>query len=82
MQAFSKNGQLVGEAIGDKDALSICENIEVLTNGRAAISGSGPAIAVICQREENQKIMEHLKSRDLQFIHTRIHQHPELTLER
>ena len=82
LQAFSKNGQLVGEATGDKDALAICEDIEILTNGRAAISGSGPAIAVICPREENQKIIEHLKSRGLQFIHTRIYQYPELTWER
>ena len=76
------NGQAVAEAMGDEEALSICEDIELRFGCPAAISGSGPAIAIICEPEQTEPVKQHIKSEGLEFVHTRTHHGVELHWER
>ena len=82
INAFRMNGQAVAEALNDQEALQICEDIEILFGCPAAISGSGPAIAVICEAEQADLVKEHIKSKGLEFIHTRTHHGVDLHWER
>ena len=82
IDAFIMNGQAVAEALKDQEALHICEDIELRFGCPAAISGSGPAIAVLCEPEQTETVKQHLKSEGLEFIHTRTHHGVELHWER
>ncbi|MED5231873.1 MAG: hypothetical protein VYB30_05870 [Candidatus Thermoplasmatota archaeon] len=82
IEAFRMNGQAVAEALKDQEALQICEDIEIHSDCPAAISGSGPAIVVLCEPEEAESVKEYLKSKELEFIHTRTHHGVELHWER
>ena len=82
INAFRMNGQAVAEALNDQEALQFCEDIEILFGCPAAISGSGPAIAVLCEPEQAELVKEHIKSKGLEFIHTRTHHGVELHWER
>ena len=82
IDAFRMNGQAVAEAMVDEEALSICEDIELRFGCPAAISGSGPAIAIICEPEQTEPVKQHIKSEGLEFVHTRTHHGVELHWER
>jgi len=82
INAFRMNGQAVAEALNDQEALQICEDIEILFGCPAAISGSGPAIAVLCEAEQAELVKEHIKSKGLEFIHTSTHHGVDLHWER
>ena len=76
------NGQAVAEAMGDEEALSIYEDIELRFGCPAAISGSGPAIAIICEPGQTEPVKQHIKSEGLEFVHTQTHHGVELHWER
>lgn len=82
IKAFRMNGQAVAEALKDQEALQICEDVEVNSGCPAAISGSGPAIAVLCEPQEAESVKEYLKSKGLGFIHTRTYHGVKLHWER
>ena len=82
IEAFRMNGQAVAEAMGDEEALSICEDLEVRFGCPAAISGSGPAIVVLCEPEQTEPVKQDLKSKALEFVHTRTYHGVELHWER
>ena len=82
INAFRMNGQAVAEALNDQEALQICEDIEILFGCPAAISGSGPAIAVLCEAEQAELVKEHIKSKGLEFIHTSTQHGVDLHWER
>ena len=82
IDAFRMNGQAVAEAMKDEEALRICEDIELRFGCPAAISGSGPAIAILCEPEQTEPVKQHLKSEGLEFVHTRTYHGVELHWER
>lgn len=72
IEAFRLNGHLVAEALGDDEATHLCEDIEIETNCPAAITGSGPAIVVLADANQADKLTKFLDMRELNWIRTRM----------
>ena len=72
IEAFRLNGHLVAEALGDDEATHLCEDIEIETNCPAAITGSGPAIVVLADANQADKLTQFLDLRELNWIRTRM----------
>ena len=72
IEAFRLNGHLVAEALGDDEATHLCEDIEIETNCPAAITGSGPAIGVLADANQADKLTKFLDMRELNWIRTRM----------
>ena len=72
IEAFRLNGHLVAEALGDDEATHLCEDIEIETNCPAAITGSGPAIVVLADANQADKLTKFLDMRELNGIRTRM----------
>lgn len=66
--AMSANGMAVAAATDDDEALRICNN--VIANGAlsAAITGSGPAISVVCFKQDKALIEEVLSRTQYEII--------------
>jgi shikimate kinase len=65
---MSANGMAVAAATDDDEALRICNN--VIANGAlsAAITGSGPAISVVCFKQDKALIEEVLSRTQYEII--------------
>lgn len=72
IEAFRLNGHLVAEALGDDEATHLCEDLEIETNCPAAITGSGPAIVVLADANQADKLTKFLDMRELNWIRTRM----------
>ncbi|MAJ19060.1 MAG: hypothetical protein CMA06_04380 [Euryarchaeota archaeon] len=72
LEAFRLNGQLVAEVLGDDEATRLCEDIEIETDCPAAITGSGPAIVVLADANQADKLSQFLDIRELNWIRTRM----------
>ncbi len=72
IEAFRLNGHLVAEALGDEEAQALCEEIEVRTGCPASITGSGPAIVVLADKDRTEVVEAFLNSMDLRWLRTRI----------
>ena len=72
IEAFRLNGHLVAEALGDDEGTHLCEDIEIETNCPAAITGSGPAIVVLADANQADKLTKFLDMRELNWIRTRM----------
>jgi shikimate kinase len=71
LEALSANGMAVAAATDDFEALRIC-NLCIATGAIAAgISGSGPAIAVVCYPQDSQTLFSNLSDSGLEVIPTR-----------
>ena len=68
--AMSANGMAVAAATGDDEALRICNN--AIANGAlsAAITGSGPAISIVCFIEDKALIEDVLRKTHYEIIET------------
>ena len=66
--AMAANGMAVAAATGDDEALRICNN--AIANGAlsAAITGSGPAISVVCFTQDMSSIREALNRTQYEII--------------
>jgi len=66
--AMSSNGMAVAAATGDDEALRICNN--AIANGAisASITGSGPAISVVCFVQDSTSIREVLSRTNYEII--------------
>ena len=69
--AMSANGMAVAAATGDDEALRICNN--AIANGAvsAAITGSGPAICVVCFVQDSKSIKEVLSRTNYEIIESK-----------
>ena len=67
--AMSANGMAVAAAIGDDEALRICNSAIARGAIAAGISGSGPAIAVVCY-EGSDEVLEILQESCVEVIRT------------
>lgn len=72
IEAFRLNGHLVAQALGDEEAQALCEEIEVRTGCPASISGSGPAIVVLADKDRTEIVEAFLNSMDLHWLRTKI----------
>jgi shikimate kinase len=72
IEAFRLNGHLVAEALGDDEGTHLCEDLEIETNCPAAITGSGPAIVVLADANQADKLTKFLDMRELNWIRTRM----------
>ena len=71
LEALSANGMAVAAATDDFEALRLC-NLCIATGAIAAgISGSGPAIAIICYPQDSQTLISNLSDAGLEVISTR-----------
>jgi shikimate kinase len=71
LEALSANGMAVAAATDDFEALRIC-NLCIATGAIAAgISGSGPAIAIVCYPQDSQTLISNLSDAGLEVISTR-----------
>ena len=69
-QAISNNGMAVAVATGDDEAIRISNKL--ISNGAiaAGITGSGPAISVVCFIQDSDRIREILIEMDFEIIET------------
>jgi len=68
--ALSANGMAVATATDDFEALRLC-NLCIATGAIAAgISGSGPAISVVCYPQDSQTLISNLSDSGLEVIST------------
>ena len=69
-QAISNNGMAVAVATGDDEAIRISNKL--ISNGAiaAGITGSGPAISVVCFIQDSDRIREILLEMDFEIIET------------
>ena len=69
-QAISNNGMAVAVATGDDEAIRISNKL--ISNGAiaAGITGSGPAISVMCFIQDSDRIREILLEMDFEIIET------------
>jgi len=73
IDAFRLNGKLVAQAICDNESELICEDIEISVGGcSAAITGSGPAIVILCESYWSSRVIDYLENKNLKWIRTKI----------
>ena len=72
MAAFTQNGIAVAQCLSDDEALRLYSEIESGSTDRVAITGSGPAIAVLSETNSAAATAERLDSLGLNFIRTRM----------
>jgi shikimate kinase len=70
-EAMTANGVAIAGVTNDYDAIRIC-NLAIINGAiSAGISGSGPAIAIICYNEDIEKIEKILMSENRGIIKTK-----------
>ena len=69
--AMSANGRAVAAATGDDEALRICNSVIVRGAIAAGVSGSGPAIAIVCYEQGVEQLTDFLTDSDMRVIHSR-----------
>tara|TARA_Y100001970_G_scaffold294162_1_gene447788 strand:- start:67719 stop:68546 length:828 start_codon:yes stop_codon:yes gene_type:complete len=73
IDAFRLNGKLVAQAICDDESELICEDIEISVGGcSAAITGSGPAIVILCESYWSPRVIDYLANKNFNWIRTKI----------
>jgi shikimate kinase len=71
LDSLSSNGMAVSAATGDHEALRV-SNLCIASGAIASgISGSGPAIAIVCFEDDTESISAIMEDRGLLTIHTR-----------
>jgi shikimate kinase len=71
LDSLSSNGMAVSAATGDHEALRV-SNLCIASGAIASgISGSGPAVAVVCFEDDTESISAIIEDRGLLTIHTR-----------
>ena len=71
LSAMSANGMAVAAATGDDEALRICNSVIVRGAIAAGVSGSGPAIAIVCYEQGVEQLTDFLTDSDMRVIHSR-----------
>ena len=71
LEALSANGLAVAASTEDFDALRICNHSIASGAIASGVSGSGPAIAVICYEGDKDKIIANLSDTGMDVISTR-----------
>ena len=66
--AMSGNGMAVAAATGDDEALRICNSAIARGAIAAGLSGSGPAIAIVCYQQGAEQLAEAMSESGLQVI--------------
>jgi len=66
--AMSTNGMAVAAATGDDEALRICNSAIARGAIAAGLSGSGPAIAIVCYQQGAEQLAEAMSESGLQVI--------------
>nr|AIF06150.1 hypothetical protein [uncultured marine group II/III euryarchaeote KM3_190_A02] len=65
---MSANGMAVAAATGDDEALRICNSAIARGAIAAGLSGSGPAIAIVCYQQGAEQLAEAMSESGLQVI--------------
>jgi len=71
LDAMSANGMAVAAATGDDEALRICNSVIARGAIAAGVSGSGPAISIVCYEQGSEQLTELLIEFGMQVIHSR-----------
>ena len=71
LSAMSANGMAVAAATGDDEALRICNSVIARGAIAAGVSGSGPAIAIVCYEQGVEQLTDFLTDSDMRVIHSR-----------
>ena len=71
LSAMSANGMAVAAATGDDEALRICNSVIARGAIAAGVSGSGPAIAIVCYEQGVEQLADFLTESDMRVIHSR-----------
>ena len=65
------HGMAVAAATGDAAALRICNSVIARGAIAAGVSGSGPAIAIVCYEQGVEQLTDFLTDSDMRVIHSR-----------
>ncbi len=71
LAAMSANGMAVAAVTGDDEALRISNSAIARGAIAAGVSGSGPAIAIVCYEQGAEQLAEFLSESGMQVIHSR-----------
>ena len=66
--AMSANGMAVAAATGDDEALRICNSAIARGAISAGVTGSGPAIAIICYEQHADSLVEFVRESGMEVI--------------
>ena len=66
--AMSANGMAVAAATGDDEALRICNSAIARGAISAGVTGSGPAIAIICYEQHADSLAEFVRESEMEVI--------------
>jgi len=71
LSAMSVNGMAVAAATGDDEALRICNSVIARGAIAAGVSGSGPAIAIVCYEQGVEQLTDFLTESNMRVIHSK-----------
>ena len=71
LSAMSANGMAVAAATGDDEALRICNSVIARGAIAAGVSGSGPAIVIVCYEQGVEQLADFLTDSKMRVIHSR-----------
>ncbi|MDP7340768.1 MAG: hypothetical protein QF354_00025 [Candidatus Thalassarchaeum sp.] len=71
LSAMSVNGMAVAAATGDDEALRICNSVIARGAIAAGVSGSGPAIAIVCYEQGVEQLADFLTESNMRVIHSK-----------
>ena len=71
LSAMSVNGMAVAAATGDDEALRICNSVIARGAIAAGVSGSGPAIVIVCYEQGVEQLADFLTDSKMRVIHSR-----------
>ena len=66
--AIRANGMAVAAATGDDEALRICNSAIARGAISAGVTGSGPAIAIICYEQHADSLAEFVRESEMEVI--------------
>ena len=71
LSAMSVNGMAVAAATGDDEALRVCNSVIARGAIAAGVSGSGPAIAIVCYEQGVEQLADFLTESNMRVIHSK-----------
>ena len=71
LSAMSVNGMAVAAATGDDEALRVCNSVIARGAIAAGVSGSGPAIAIVCYEQGVEQLTDFLTESNMRVIHSK-----------